>query len=56
MKKSYMAEINELQKKTSLTDEEMARMALLMCIIEDDEGLKESAKGQTQIGKDTIRY
>jgi len=56
MKKSYEAEINELKKKTTLSDEEMARMALLMCMIEDDAGLEESAKEQTKVGKDAIRY
>ena len=56
MRKKYNAEIEELKRKTTLNDDEMARMAVLMWIIEDDDLLKELAEEQTETWKKTIKY
>lgn len=56
MKKRYNAEIEELKRKTTLNDEEMARMAILMWLVEDDNLLNQLATEQTANGKKAIKY
>ena len=56
LKKKYEEEIEELKRKPSLNDEEMARMALLMWLVENDEALSSMAGNQTEVGKTAIFY